>query len=59
MVAKEELLDMLAGFPKRWVVRDEENEVKGNPRAGAGAARWIMVPFLEIVRTGKFELNSL
>lgn len=58
-MAEEELLDILAGFPKRWVVGDEENGVKGNPRAGPGAIGWIMVPFLKMVRTGRFELNSL
>lgn len=58
MVAEEEL-DVLAGIPKRWVVGDEENGVKRNPKAAAGATGWIMVPFLEMVRTGRFELNSL
>lgn len=33
--------------------------VEGLPRAGHGATGWIAVAFLEIVKTGRFELNCL
>lgn len=49
---------MLAGFPNIWVVGDGGRGVKGTPRTGAGVTGWIVVPFLEMVRTGGLELNS-
>lgn len=48
---------MLAGFPNIWVMGDAGRGVKGTSRAGAGATGWIVVPFLEMARTGGLDLN--
>lgn len=48
-----------SGCVGRRVVGDEERGVEGLPRAGHGATGWIAVAFLEMVKTGRFELNSL
>lgn len=50
-----QILKVLEGFPSRWVMGDEERGVKGTPRIGAGATGWIVMPFLEMARTG--DLN--